>query len=702
MIIGISMTSLGLFSYESYQNLNELKSSKRATLEMASASILDKIDRNLFERYGDVQAFSMSEPARSLAPDRIISFVNDMMGAYAPIYDLMLVVDAQGKEIASNSISKTGSKIDISSVSGKSYANTTWFKKAMSGDIKAGASFVEDLYVDEDSAKTAGTNGQVMNFSSPIRDAQGKIIGVWTNRMSWTDVVDAIVKEETAKVQSDNVPQIWAYLVDANGRYMVHPKGFGTSVLWAGAQGANKVRVEAMSVELPDFKGNVYEAAAPSKGYASYPSRGWTMLMQVPIYDARTTSTLLVVMIAALLLISGSFASGLFVRRIVKGLAAQNISLNQGSDHVRNTSEELSSTAQTMAEASTEQAASLKETASAIEELTAMIAKSAANAGRSQDLATGSNAVASKGKQIVSQMLESMVGIKDSNAAILAAVAASNARVGDIVKVIGEIGAKTKVINEIVFQTKLLSFNASVEAARAGEHGKGFAVVAEEVGNLAQMSGNAAKDIADMLDASIRKVEEIVGETRSSLEKNASASLAQINTGSETAQQCGKIIDQVVSNITELNGLVTAVSQATHEQSQRVIEISSAMVQLDEATHSTAGMSEKTSQMATGLSTNARVLFAASAANDQIINGRHLNQEHVAENSRKDPVPTKAANVTKVRKTPEKSARVATNVVPISRLKSAAPAPLNVRMPEAKAIGSNAIPSEDDPRFRDV
>jgi methyl-accepting chemotaxis protein len=72
----------------------------------------------------------------------------------------------------------------------------------------------------------------------------------------------------------------------------------------------------------------------------------------------------------------------------------------------------------------------------------------------------------------------------------------SNEQMSEIVKVIQEIETKTKVINDIVFQTKLLSFNASVEAARAGEQGKGFAVVAEEVGNLAQMSGNAAKEIS--------------------------------------------------------------------------------------------------------------------------------------------------------------------------------------------------------------
>ncbi|EQC49763.1 methyl-accepting chemotaxis protein [Bacteriovorax sp. DB6_IX] len=94
-----------------------------------------------------------------------------------------------------------------------------------------------------------------------------------------------------------------------------------------------------------------------------------------------------------------------------------------------------------------------------------------------------------------------MNGIKNSNEAILTTTSEGNKKINEIVSVINEISEKTKVINDIVFQTKLLSFNASVEAARAGEHGKGFAVVAEEVGNLAQMSGKAAEEMVKFLES---------------------------------------------------------------------------------------------------------------------------------------------------------------------------------------------------------
>ena len=108
-----------------------------------------------------------------------------------------------------------------------------------------------------------------------------------------------------------------------------------------------------------------------------------------------------------------------------------------------------------------------------------------------------------EGKNIVSAMVSSSQSIKDGSEVFKEQMNESLSELSKTLLVIQEIANKTKLINEIVFQTKLLSFNASVEAARAGEHGKGFAVVAEEIGKLAKVSGSSSEEIAKIVERSI-------------------------------------------------------------------------------------------------------------------------------------------------------------------------------------------------------
>jgi methyl-accepting chemotaxis protein len=191
----------------------------------------------------------------------------------------------------------------------------------------------------------------------------------------------------------------------------------------------------------------------------------------------------------------------------------------------------------------------------------------------------------------------------------------SNAQIGEIVKVIREIDSKTKVINDIVFQTKLLSFNASVEAARAGEHGKGFAVVAEEVGNLAAMSGGAAEEISSLLESSIQKVESIAGLTKTKVEG-----------GTVVAQDCGSVLDDIVKSVTSVTKMAGEISSACTEQSQGVQEITKAMNQLDQMTQQNAATSEEAASAAEELSAQAESLNSLVRTLTQAVEGGSSNE----------------------------------------------------------------------------
>lgn len=295
----------------------------------------------------------------------------------------------------------------------------------------------------------------------------------------------------------------------------------------------------------------------------------------------------------------------------IKTIRGISSALNTSSSALSRAAHEVSDTSSSLSQSSSEQAASLEETAASIEEMSSMITKNSQNAKSTAAFTTQSQEKAQEGQDAVNRMVHSMEDISASNQAIMDQINESNRQMAEIVNVIQEIGVKTKVINDIVFQTKLLSFNASVEAARAGEHGKGFAVVAEEVGNLAQMSGNAAKEISEMLNGSIQKVESIVTNTKVKVEELVANGKVKVEAGVSVARQCGDLLNDIVENVSNVSSMAGEISSASQEQSQGVTEINKAITQLDQVTQKNAATSEQTARAAEELSTQSAALRTA-------------------------------------------------------------------------------------------
>lgn len=285
--------------------------------------------------------------------------------------------------------------------------------------------------------------------------------------------------------------------------------------------------------------------------------------------------------------------------------------LSDASLKVNSASQEIATSAQELSHASTEQAASLEETAASIEQMNSMVRKNSENAKGTAQTSNDSRAKAQSGQQVVEKMIQSMSDINDSNNNIMNQINQSNSEMAEILKVIQEIGNKTKVIDDIVFQTKLLSFNASVEAARAGEHGKGFAVVAEEVGNLAQMSGNAAKEISSMLDGSLHKVEDIVQNTKGRVEILIAEGRNKVEAGTDVARQCAEVLEEIVTNVSSVSRMSDEISSASQEQAQGVQELTKAMHELDQVTQQNAMNSQRSASAAESLSTQSESLKGA-------------------------------------------------------------------------------------------
>ena len=285
--------------------------------------------------------------------------------------------------------------------------------------------------------------------------------------------------------------------------------------------------------------------------------------------------------------------------------------LNQNSVALSQASSSITTLSDSLARESTNQAASLQETVSAVEEIASMIERNPEHSNQVAQNSSASKETAEKGKAAVNEMISSMEQISDGNAKMSMQIEESNRKISEIVSMISEIGQKTKIINDIVFQTKLLSFNASVEAARAGEHGKGFSVVAEEVGNLAQMSGNAAKEISVLLDNSMKNVKEIVAETKSEISKLSAEGIERVEKGVKIANLCGNMLDQIVENISGVVVTANDIASASQEQSNGIREISKAMAHLDMVTQTNATTSQNTANAAKEINNQAESMRSA-------------------------------------------------------------------------------------------
>ncbi len=197
-----------------------------------------------------------------------------------------------------------------------------------------------------------------------------------------------------------------------------------------------------------------------------------------------------------------------------------------------------------------QQAANLEETAASMEELTSTVKQNAEHALQANALARSAADVASKGGEVVSQVVGTMSGIE-----------ASSRKIAEIIS----------VIDGIAFQTNILALNAAVEAARAGEQGRGFAVVASEVRTLAQRSSGAAKEIKELIDASVGKVAE----------------------GSVLVHKAGTTMTEIVASVNRVTDIMGQITAASTEQSAGIEQVNQTVIQMDETTQQNAALVEE-------------------------------------------------------------------------------------------------------------
>jgi len=258
-------------------------------------------------------------------------------------------------------------------------------------------------------------------------------------------------------------------------------------------------------------------------------------------------------------LASGDTTSLLAAMKTMRDSLAQVVgNVRSAVDSMRTASGQIAEGNQDLSSRTEQQASSLQETAASMEQLTSAIRQSTDSAKQANTLAGAASVAATKGGEVVTQVISTM-----------GQISASSSKIAEIIS----------VIDGIAFQTNILALNAAVEAARAGEQGRGFAVVATEVRNLAQRSAQAAREIKDLIGDSVEKV----------------------GAGSKLVDAAGTSMSEIVDQIRRVTTLIGDVTNGATEQAAGIEQVNEAVTQMDTVTQQNAALVEESAAAAASL-----------------------------------------------------------------------------------------------------
>jgi Methyl-accepting chemotaxis protein (MCP) signalling domain len=606
-----------------------------APAQSAAIEIADKIDRNLFERYGDVQAFGYNtvlldrknwEIKNSGATNPIVEAMNRYVVAYG-IYYLTYFVDLEGNLVAVNTVDNKGNKINTDFLYTKNFSHESWFadvsnEKFYTAEGMLTGTAIKDIHSDQDVKKIYSDEGLSIGFAAPVTDENGKTIGIWYNAARF-DLVESIIKDSYDTLAKQGFDAYQISILDSQGNLIADydPKYSGKTeytrdmskllkqnLVSLGITPAIEAIAGKNGVLITNHESKDFETVSGYthfRGALGFKGMPWSTLVRVDkniLFDHLIHAEHISYTIFGLSIVFILFGAWWSTKIIAKPIEGIMLELRAGAAELRSASGQVASSSQSLAQGASEQAASLQETAASLEEISSVSKHNTDNAQQAFQIAEDVKLSSGEGVNAVTEMTSSMSEIKS----------ASN-----------ETEKIVKIIDDIAFQTNLLALNAAVEAARAGDAGKGFAVVAEEVRSLAQRSATAARETGEKIKRSKDLAEQGVAITA-----QVSKSLAVIQEKSTKSAE-----------------LMREISAASKEQTSGITQINQAVTELDKVTQQNSAAAEQSSASSEELTAQATTLDGVVSRLSSIIYGvgqeavvhhqTDLVQNHTANNKTK-------------------------------------------------------------------
>jgi methyl-accepting chemotaxis protein len=634
-----------------------------------ATGLMDKIERNLFERYGDVQAFGLNTVVHDRSAwyqpgdgSPIVRAMNNYVDTY-DIYYLTLLVDLDGKVIAVNSKDDSGKPIRTDSIYEQDFSNDKWFQDAKSGrflasDVLTGT-VVEDLTADPLVKQVYGGEGLTLGFSAPVKDEGGKVVAIWKNFAKWA-LVEDIIAATYEPLKAAGLSSAELTLLDSKGRVLVDCDPMANGGQTANHDMENVIfklnlaerGVEAAKEAVAGNNGSgralharkqVWQTSgwAHSDGALGYPGLGWSALVRVSEAESLAATnairfvlasvigvTIVVVFVVALLFARMlSKPINLLVARL-KDIAEGEGDLTQRVDQARKDElgelgkwfntfvekihgviSEVGATAREVAGAATEIAASSEEMAQGIGEQNQQVTQISAAI---EEMSSSIIEVARKSAEAAENAQESGKVAEEGGKVVTETIQGMN-EISDAVTAsaasVSELGKRGDQIGQIIEVINDIADQTNLLALNA-------AIEAARAGEHGRGFAVVADEVRKLADRTTKATEEI-GESITAIQTETGQAVERMNAGTEQvkvgvdkATQAGRSLEKIVTGAQDVATMIRSIAAAAEQQSAASEQVSKGVQSVSAVTNQSAEGASQAAMAASQLSTKAEQLQA--------------------------------------------------------------------------------------------